>query len=81
MSTITQDCIAEAARTYKVTPEAMTGKGRSFILADARALAAWLMHRKGLSHPKIARAIGWADHSASVYAVRNFKDRHINKPN
>jgi chromosomal replication initiator protein len=68
--------IALAAQSWGVSVESITAHGRSQSVADARALAMWIVRRTfGYSYPELGR-IFERDHTTCMAAVRKV-DRAI----
>jgi chromosomal replication initiator protein len=62
--------LAFAAQAWGVSVEALTAEGRSQSVADARALAMWIVRRTfGYSYPELGRIFG-RHHSTCITAVQ-----------
>ncbi len=62
--------LAFAAQAWGVPVDALMASGRSQSVADARALAMWIVRRTfGYSYPELGRIFG-RDHSTCIVAVR-----------
>ena len=65
-----------AAQSWGVPVDSLTSRGRSQSVADARALAMWMVRRTfGYSYPELGRIFG-RDHTTCIVAVRKV-DRAI----
>lgn len=62
--------IEAVATAWEIAPEALTGAGRSAIVAEARSAAMHLLRGKGLSFAEVARALGRSDHTTAITACK-----------
>lgn len=64
-------CIDIAAEFYDLRRSDILGSAKEQPAALARHIAVWLLRRAdGRSMPKIARIIGYRDHTVVLYAIR-----------
>lgn len=67
------DIIDAIARCFDMSGADMTGKGRFRHIVRARNCAAYVLHKRGNSFPRIGKFLGGRDHSTVIHAVRQFE--------
>ena len=62
-------------QTFKVSPAALSGKGRTHHLALARQVAMYLLRvEAGLRYTEIGKILGNKDHSTVIHAIKKIED-------
>ena len=61
--------VRAACDYYHLTPKQLLHGGRVRFLADARAVAMWLVREFGASYPEVGKALGGLHHTTAIHAV------------
>lgn len=60
---------------FGVSPDEILSHIRLQHIAQARHVVAWILHRRGLSYPAIARELGDRDHTTIMNSVRKIEEQ------
>lgn len=67
--------LAAVADQFGMMPDVIVAPGRQQHLAEARHVAAWIMHRRlGVSLPWVAVLLGRTDHTTALNSVRRVEE-------
>ena len=67
-----KELLERVSDVFDLTPEILKGKSRAGDIVAARAVINMILHRRGLSYPRIGQLMGGRDHSTIINSVQKF---------